>query len=53
MTFTFSAVNPEPAMLYLIFQREGTDLMLVSDIPDDELEPVFVIFLPEPEALAA
>jgi hypothetical protein len=47
------AVNPEPAMQFILLQREGTDLMLVSDIPDDELEPVFVIFLPEEEKLAA
>ena len=35
-------------MQLIIFQREGTDLELVSDvIPDDECDVVFTVILPE------
>lgn len=34
-------------MLYLIFQREGDDLVLVSDIPDDDTEPVVPVIVEE------
>lgn len=34
-------------MIYLIFQREGSDLVLVSDIPDDDIDPVVPVIVEE------
>jgi hypothetical protein len=40
-------------VVYLVFQRESTELRLVCE-PEDDDEPVRVVILPEPElALAA
>jgi hypothetical protein len=37
-------------MLYLIFQREGEELTLVSDIPDDDVEHVVPVIVELAEA---
>lgn len=39
--------NMFPPMIYLIFQREGSDLVLVSDIPEDDIDPVVPVIVEE------
>jgi hypothetical protein len=48
----FRAVKSEPAMEYLILQREGETLTLVSE-PEADDELVFVVILPDPLPMAA
>ncbi len=53
--YSIRAMPPQPSNVILIlFQREGTDLTLVSpEIPDDEDQMVVPVVLPEPLPLAA